>query len=99
MFKIAVGAFVVVLIAAAGLYWDRGRLVENLAETEARLQSAQLDAALQSETIDVLRIHSRQLDVLRETLRDAETEIRNSEGFDDATPDIILNAICSRGMC
>ena len=99
MFKAAIIALAVVTTMAGALWWDRGRIADKLEVTEARLQSAELDAAIKAETITVLRIHSRQLDELRAKQRDAETIIRNSEGFDDETPAIILDAICSVGMC
>lgn len=99
MFKAAIALLAVALIAVAGLYWDRGRIVDKLEATQVQLKAVELDAAFKSETIDVLRIHSRQLDELRQIQSATENEIRNTEGFDDATPAIILDAICSSGLC
>lgn len=99
MFKAAIALLVTASIVAAGLYWDRGRIVDKLEATQVQLRAVELDVALKSETIDVLRIHSRQLDELRQLQSAAESEIRNAEGFHDATPAIILDAICSSGLC
>ena len=96
--RIVLAALMAVSIVAAGLYWDRGRLSDKLEVTEERLHAAEVDAATKSETLNVLRAHNSRLSDITTEQSDREQAIRNSEGFDDEVPAIILDTISNLGL-
>ncbi len=96
--RVAVFLLAVVSITAAGLFWDRGRIATKLVATEARLQSAVNDAATKAKTLEALRSHAARQSILDRQREVAESRLRNSEGFDDEVPGIILDAISDLGL-
>lgn len=98
MFKAAIAAVAVLAVLVTFLYWDRGRIAHKLEITETRLIAAQTDAATKAETLEALEAHAARLLVLDLERDVSETTIRNSEGFGDEVPDIILDTISNLGM-
>ena len=96
--RVLIGALAIVSVLAAGLYWDRGRIAHALEITEARLQAAEHDAATKAETLTALQAHTSRTLILEGQRDTTETTIRNSEGFDDEVPGIILGTITELGM-
>jgi len=96
--RVALFLLMMVSVAAAGLYWDRGRIANKLEITEARLQSAENDAATKAETLDLLQSHATRMSALDRQRDATEITIRNSEGFDDEVPGIILDTISGLGL-
>lgn len=93
-----IGALVMLLAVAGGLYWQTNRLSSQLHETETALAQSRADLDLAIAASEVFERHVKRAEDLDKVQRQIETDIQESGGYDIEAPSSIIDFIGSIGL-